>query len=343
MSTDKKTNWIIWLIVGLCALAIPVGLLGKAAKKDSDTGGASESSGDWSLKFKDRIKVIQLTGMIVDNEDEGLFSVANSTESTIKKIRKATENKKIKAVLLRINSPGGTVATSQELNEAVLELKKSKPVYASMGDLAASGGYYVACACDKIYANPGTLTGSIGVIFNGMNFKGLADKLGVTPQVIKSGLFKDIASPYRPMTDEEKKILQDLINDSYDQFVTAVSTGRKMKVEDVKRIADGRIYSGRQAKKLGLIDELGSYQVALKALQSECKAKYNLDHDLPVEEKSSSSLLETLLDTSSMEGRSWIESLAQFAANQKSAGLADQVLPLSLRARFYNQPMWMMQ
>lgn len=337
MSSEKNKNWIVWVIVGLCVLAVPVGLLGKPSKKDSDTKSGTDSSSDWSLKFKDRIKVISLSGMIMDGDDESLFSMADGTGSTLKKIRKAIDNKRIKGVLLRINSPGGTVATSQEVNQAVQELRKEKPVVATMGDVAASGGYYVACACDKIYANPGTLTGSIGVILNGMNFKGLADKVGVQPQVVKSGLFKDIASPYRPMTDEERKILQALIDDSYDQFVTAVSEGRKMKVDDVKKIADGRIYSGRQAKKIGLVDELGSQADALKALQAMCKEKYTLSADLPVEEKGSSSLFETLFETSSSS------MVPKLSTNSVETGIVDRIVPISMHARFYKQPMWMMQ
>ena len=192
-------------------------------------------------------------------------------------MRKALTNNKVKGILLRVNSPGGTVPTSQELYEAVLKLKeKGKPVVVSMGDVAASGGYYVSCAADRVVANPGTLTGSIGVIINLMNFKGLADKIGVTPAVIKSGEFKDIASPYRPMTQAEHDILQALIMDSYDQFTTAVSKGRKLPIETVKKIADGRIYSGRQAQKLGLVDELGTYSDAIAALQKICKERYSL-------------------------------------------------------------------
>ena len=341
MSTEKKKDWIVWLIVGLCALSIPVGIMGKQSTPDTESDGATADSG-WGISFKDRIKVINLNGMITDTDEKSVFSLSDSSiSSTIKKIRKAAENDKIKAVLLRINSPGGTVATSQEINQAVTALREKKPVYATMGDVAASGGYYVACATDKIYANPGTLTGSIGVILNGMNFKGLADKLGVQPQVVKSGLYKDIASPYRPMTDEERKILQGLIDDSYDQFVHAVADGRKMNVDAVKKIADGRIYSGRQAKANGLVDELGSYQDALKGLQEACKKKYGLTDDLPVEDKSSSSIFESLMDngaTSSVFhgfGRSPQQSIEET--------VIERVMPVSMQAKFYKQPLWLME
>ncbi|MDZ4832212.1 MAG: signal peptide peptidase SppA [Candidatus Melainabacteria bacterium] len=336
MSTEKKNNWIVWLIIGLCVLAIPVGIFGKQSKK-TETSDTTESG--WGMAFKDRIKVINLSGMIMDSDEKSVFSMTDSTSSTIKKLRKAKDNPKIKAVLIRINSPGGTVATSQEINEAVTALKAEKPVYSSMGDIAASGGYYVACATDKIYANPGTLTGSIGVILNGMNFKGLADKLGVQPQVVKSGLFKDIASPYRPMTEEERKILQALIDDSYDQFVHAVSAGRKMPLEQVKKIADGRIYSGRQAKANGLVDELGSYQLALDGLQAACKEKYKLSADLPVDDKSTSSLFESLFE--SQQSSSLIPQMPQ--STSMEANIARELLPVSMQARFRNQPLWLMQ
>jgi len=341
MSTEKKKDWVAWLIIGLCALAIPIGIMGKQTKPKSDTGEATTDSA-WSMAFKDRIKVINLSGMIMDNDEPSVFSLQDSTAGVIKKLRKAAENNKIKAVLLRINSPGGTVATSQELNEAVTVLKEKKPVFATMGDVAASGGYYVACATDKIYANPGTLTGSIGVIMSGMNFKGLADKLGVQPQVIKSGLFKDIASPYRPMTDEDRKILQGLIDDSYDQFVNAVATGRKMKLEDVKKIADGRIYSGRQAKKIGLVDELGSYHDALKDLQETCKQKYGLTSDLTVDDKSSSSVLESLFDTSSQSSM-FGQTLGYAPAKSLETSVIEQMIPVSMQAKYYKQPLWLMQ
>ncbi|HND07571.1 MAG TPA: signal peptide peptidase SppA, partial [Candidatus Obscuribacter sp.] len=245
-------RWFVWIILTLCVLAIPVavltqGLASAPAAKDGNGSGLM-------TKFKDRIQVVKLSGMIIDKADSGLLSSsAGSATETLKDLRKAIKNDKVKGVLLRVNSPGGTVPTSQEIYEAVKELKKkNKIVVVSMGDMAASGGYYVSCAADKIVANPGTLTGSIGVIMNLMNFKALADKVGIEPEVIKSGLFKDIASPYHKMTKEERQILTDLIMDSYDQFTQVVAEGRALPIEEVKRIADGRIYSGRQAKAIKL-------------------------------------------------------------------------------------------
>ncbi len=327
MAGEKKKSWLTWLIVGLCLLSVPVGIYSKQLLRD-DKG---DGSGSLSL-LRGKIKVIFLTGMIMDRDEESVLSLTGTTQSTMKKIRKAIKDDKIKGVLLRINSPGGTVAASQEINEAVTELAAKKPVVTSMGDIAASGGYYIACATPKIYANPGSLTGSIGVIMNTMNLKGLADKVGVQAVVVKSGQFKDIASPYRPMSDEERALLQAMIMDSYSQFVEAVSTGRKMPVERVKTLADGRIYTGRQAKACGLIDELGSHEDALKELQRQCKEKYKLKADLPVDDKVSGGLLETLL-----EARSFV--VPQTQTNDIFGG----VIPKSMQAQFYNRPLWMWQ
>ncbi|HEY9787605.1 MAG TPA: signal peptide peptidase SppA [Candidatus Obscuribacterales bacterium] len=325
-------RWFVWIILLLCVAAIPIGFVGRksgaARLKDDDVSPFSSST----YKYVDHIQVIKLSGMIVDKPDP-LISAGASAISCVKQLRKAAKDEHVKAVLLRINSPGGTVSTSQELNEAVSLLReKGKIVYSSMSDLAASGGYYVACATDRIYAQPGTLTGSIGVILSLVNVKGLADKLGLQPEVIKSGQFKDIASPYRAMTPQERQLLQNLIMDSYDQFVTAVAKGRKMKVDDVKKIADGRIYSGRQAKQLGLVDELGSYDDALDALQKACMEKFQLKEELPVNDKPAGGLL------------SQIAQLTESMAPAKPSLCAESfILPDFMRGQFYKQPLWLMQ
>ncbi len=328
MTENKKTPWIIWLLLGLCLLAIPVAMFSKSAP-----GNHNEDDDRWAMLKKDSLKVVHLDGMIMDQAKQSYFSLPTGAKLALKNLKEAKENKRVKGVLIRINSPGGTVGASQEINQAVRELSKEKPVVASMGDLAASGGYYVACACDKIYANPGTLTGSIGVIMSGLNLKGLTEKLGIEPKIVKSGPFKDITSMYRPMTEDERAILQGLIDDSYDQFVTAVAKGRSMKKEDVKKLADGRIYTGRQALKNGLVDELGSYEDALSGLQSICKKKYNLKKDLKVDDDSSPSLLDSLLKSSVALTK---------GSDTSEAALLDEVLPISLRAKFYHQPLWMM-
>ncbi len=329
-------RWFVWLILALCVLAVPAAVLTQSAgSQDRDSNKDDSSSSDGIMtKFRDHIQVVRLTGMIIDKADGSIFtSSAGSSNSVLKELRKALKSKKVKAVLLRVNSPGGTVPMSQEIHEAILQLKeKGKPVVVSMGDVAASGGYYIACAADKIVANPGTLTGSIGVIINLMNLKGLTDKVGLEPEVIKSGLFKDIASPYRKMTKEEHDILQALIMDSYDQFTTAVANGRKMPIEKVRTIADGRIYSGRQALKLGLVDELGSYTDALALLQKISKERFQLKNDLAVDDNDSSGLLASL-----MEGR------VQLGAPGASATPLDKFIPAQLNAELNKQPLWLMQ
>jgi protease-4 len=239
----------------------------------------------------------------------------------------------VKGVLLRINSPGGTVPTSQEINGELLALRsKNKPVVASMADVAASGGYYIACGADKIVAQPGTLTGSIGVIFNSINVKVLADKVGVQPQVVKSGLFKDIGSPFRPFTPEEKELLKGIIDDSYDQFVQVVSKGRNLPVDTVKKLADGRVYTGRQALKLGLVDQLGGYDTSLDLLQSICKERYQNKAKLPIEEVSSGGLLSSLAGFKK-----------GFKFSLDDTNLTSQIMPEFLSARFYHMPLWIMQ
>lgn len=314
-----------WMLLGLCLASIPCAFI---SQKDNDKDNSSSSG--FMSKFNDHIQVVRLSGMIIDKTEAGLLSSkTGASMSVLKELKEALKDENTKAVLLRINSPGGTVPTSQELHQAVVNLKKAgKPVVISMGDLAASGGYYIACAGDKIYANPGTLTGSIGVIMNLMNFKDLTGKIGVNPVTIKSGKFKDIASPYREMTPEDREILTNLIMDSYDQFTRAVADGRKMPLDKVKTLADGRIYSGRQAKKVGLVDELGSMTDALADLQTICRKKYNLDKDLAVQDQDSQSILANLL-----ESRTAIENKLDL----------QKLLPSQLVSNLSNQPLWLYQ
>lgn len=334
-------RWFVWIILLLCLAALPIGYM---QQNSSDKSKSSDDDGSDFLVSrvlkKDRIQVIKLVGMIVDKPEQGLLSgKSGSSSAVIKALRKAAKDDHVKGVLIRMNTPGGTVSTSQEIMDAVIAVKTAgKPIYASMSDLSASGGYYVACACDKIFAQPGTITGSIGVIMNLMNFKTLGDKVGINAVVIKSGPFKDIASPYRQMTDDERNILQSIISDSYDQFVTAVAKGRRMKVEDVKRLADGRIYSGRQAKKNGLVDELGGYDDALDDLQTACQKKYELKGKLPVDDKGEGGLLSGLLDSSADIG------LFSGTAHRINASVgADEIVSDYLMNKLYKQPLWMMQ
>jgi len=170
----------------------------------------------------------------------------------------------IKAIIVRIDSPGGAVAPSQEVYEAIHRAREEKPVFSSMGSVAASGGYYIACATDKIYANPGTLTGSIGVAMQLRNVEALFSKIGINNPIIKSGKFKDVGSPYRKMTPKESQYLQNVSDDIYEQFVEAVAKGRHLKREKAEELADGKVYTGKKAKELGLVDELGGLQTAIR-------------------------------------------------------------------------------
>jgi protease-4 len=190
--------------------------------------------------------------------------VITSSRHIVEQIDNFTEDDGVKAIILRINSPGGGVGPSQEIYREVLKAKEKKKIIASMESVGASGGYYVACASDLIVANPGTITGSIGVVMEFSNVEDLLKKIGLRSYVIKSGKHKDIGSPLREMTPGERSILQGVIDSVHAQFVRAVAEGRNMEESKVRRIADGRIFSGEQAKELGLVDRLGSLQDAIE-------------------------------------------------------------------------------
>jgi protease-4 len=166
-------------------------------------------------------------------------------------------------VVIRVDSPGGGVGPSQEIYTEIERLAAEKPVVVSMGSVAASGGYYVAAPAQRIVANPGTITGSIGVIMNFTNYQDLLDKIGLKSNVITSGKHKDIGSSVRPMTDEDRAILQGLIDDVHQQFVAAVAKGRKLEIDVTSKLADGRVFTGRQAQAIGLVDDLGNFQDAV--------------------------------------------------------------------------------
>lgn len=214
-----------------------------------------------------KIAVIRMEGVLSGGATaDGWNASGAGAETLARQLGEARRDPEVKAVLLRINSPGGSVAAAEEVAREIARFKQSgKPIVASMGDMAASAGYWLAASCDKIYANQATLTGSIGVYVPYLNLEGLYDKLGVKQDKIKSGQHKDILSPDRPMTPAEREILQTLVTEMYEAFVAVVSDGRKLSPEAVRKLADGRIYTGRQAKALGLVDELGNFQDAIIA------------------------------------------------------------------------------
>ena len=241
----KKRDWIIGVLI-LCsiifvALIFVVGFLGISTQETS-----------LGISGK-KVGLIELNGVILDSR------------SMVRKLERMRDSDGISSIVLRIDSPGGGVAASQEIYEAVKSVRESgKPIVISMGSVAASGGYYIACGADSIIANPGTTTGSIGVILEVPNFTGLLQKIGVEFNVIKSGTFKDTGSPYREMNQKERGYLQNYVNDAFDQFVGVVVENRNLEKEEVLTLADGRIFTGKQALENNLIDNLGDYRDAIR-------------------------------------------------------------------------------
>jgi protease-4 len=223
-------------------------------------GSATEDKHSFALNNK--IGVVKVEGFIGDAHD------------VVEQLNQFAKDDNVKAIILRIDSPGGGVAPSQEIYAAIIDVKKNKKVVASMGSIAASGGYMIACAADKIVANPGTVTGSISAIMHFANAEELLKKVGLKSSVVKSGKFKDIGSPVREMTGEEKELLQELVDDIYDQFLDMVAQNRNIPKKNLGDIADGRV-TGRQAHKLGLVDYLGDmgYAVTLAGEMSGIKGK----------------------------------------------------------------------
>lgn len=246
----KKTVVFILAVVIIISLGVLTFTGSGMKRRDGDT---------------DKIAVIYIDGVIIGGRGQSsLLAESGGTDYLIRQLHEARDDESVKAILLRINSPGGSAPASQEVGEEIKKIRAGgKLVVTSMGDVAASGGYWLAACSDKIYANPSTLTGSIGVYMPYTNWEELYEKIGVRQEKIKSGPHKDILSPERPMTDEERAIIQTMVDDMYNQFVVIVSEGRKMEPERVRQLADGRIYTGNQAKELGLVDELGNMYDAI--------------------------------------------------------------------------------
>ncbi len=243
----KSDNRALWVIVAFLAFgALTFFILVSAI--------ATAVGGDVRVSDQN-IGVVEVKG-VIENADKFVTSV-----------RTMNSDDTIKAILIRINSPGGSVSASQEMVEAIQTIKK--PVAISMGDMAASGGYYVACAGPKIFANPGTLTGSIGVISQLMEFSELLDFFNIKVNTVKTGDLKDSGSPYREFNKQDRAYFEQLGLDLYDQFINQVATARKMPREKIMPLADGRALSGKQAKEAGLVDELGGLNAAIEYLKTE--------------------------------------------------------------------------
>jgi len=354
----KSNGLMALLLVGLCLLALILGLFNgfqkSTASSDQTVAASSKSSRIPGFLSKNKLALINLSGPIYMDapQDGGLFSSETNAVTVRKALDQAANDDNIRGVLLHINSPGGTVAMSQELNAAVTRTSKKKPVVVSLGDMAASGGYYTACAADKIVTNAGTLTASIGVIISTLNFKHLMEeKLGVHAVTFKSGKFKDLLSPYRDTNPEEAKLMQDLIDDSYQDFLGAVLQGRTRhfskqqaaekarRVEMITAIADGRVVQGKEAVKVGLADEVGDLHRAYELLDQMAKERFNLKEGdkLPLQDVDRFPSVMDWLGISSSESGSLKAPKINTGAAQPYA----QMLPLSLR--YPNQPLWVLE
>jgi protease IV len=219
------------------------------------------SSGEVEGKGQNKIGILEVNGPI------------EKDEPFLKDLKKFRENDDIKAIVVRVDSPGGAVAPSQEMHDAIVKATQAKPVVISMGNLAASGGFYLSVGASKILAEPGTLTGSIGVISEMPEVDAVMKRWDIQMNVYRSGKLKDMGSPFRPPTDDDRKLFQSVIDDTYDQFLNAVAEGRHLKVEEVRPIADGRVLTGRQAKAKALVDELGGFEDATLAALELAKLK----------------------------------------------------------------------
>jgi protease IV len=288
-----KKSSLAWVIIGgLVLLGLFVVSLFAVMALISDGDG---------LKTGDRIAVIPVEGVIGDG-----------TAKTVNRyLKQYGEDSRIKAILLRVDSPGGGVSASEEIYREVKRVKdeKKKKVVVSMASVAASGGYYIACPADMIFANSGTITGSIGVIAEWINFKELAAWAKVKPIVFKSGEFKDTGSPSREMTERERAYFQGVINELYGQFVQAVTEGRqgrtteggRLDEQGIRALADGRIYTGDTAKRFGLIDEIGNYEDALKATAKMVGIKGDPQVVTPPKPREGVTLLDLLLSATKLK------------------------------------------
>jgi protease-4 len=351
LNTQITSRQVALGLLTFSLLALVVGIFNSArivresAKAKPEISGSNVSA---IFNKKPHLALLELSGPITMDagNDSGFFPSESNAVTVRKGLDEAAKDDSVKGVLLRINSPGGTVGMSQELNAAVKRVSKKKPVVVSMGDLAASGGYYTACAADMIVTNPGTLTASIGVIISTVELSDLLNnKLGVHAVTVKSGKFKDILSPYRKPRPDEINLIQTVINDSYQDFLSTVLEGRTRFIKDsakkaaliakIKAVADGRVVTGRQAIEAGLADKLGDWDLAYTELDRLAKEKFLLKgkERLPLEsEDENFHLLEFL----------GIKSEGLFSpGSQDAAALALKMLPVSMR--YTNQPLWILE
>ncbi|TSB48061.1 signal peptide peptidase SppA [Alkalicoccobacillus porphyridii] len=270
-------NWKRWtalgVVVGLLMISTITNLAVGFANFDFDEYvGTDFTETQLQEGAAGKLVVLNLDGVIQDTGSQGLFGGdIYDHQAFLTQLEMAGEDNTVDGIIIRVNTPGGGVLESDEIHEKIVAAQEEheKPVYISMGNMAASGGYYIAAPADRIVASPSTITGSIGVIMESINFAELAENYGVSFNTIKSGPFKDIMSPYKEMTDDERDILQSMVDESYNEFVRVISEGRNMDEETVREIADGRIYSGNQAFENGLVDDLGNLDDTIGLLSEE--------------------------------------------------------------------------
>ncbi|MFN3135369.1 MAG: signal peptide peptidase SppA [Candidatus Kryptonium sp.] len=292
---SKEAKWflgIIGIILSLAVLFVALGFFTLVSSMKTEVE-------DEAITGKDKVALIELKGVIINSED------------IIKQIKKYVKSSAVKAIVVYVDSPGGGVSASEEIYQELKKAREKKPVVVSMGSVAASGGYYVSLGASKIVANPGTITGSIGVIAQFPNLKKLFDKVGVEFEVIKSGKFKDSGTPYRGLTDEEKRYFQSVIDDVYEQFIDHVVEERKMKRDDILKIADGRVFTGRQAFEMGLVDTLGTLEDAIKIAGN--LAGITGEPKIVKEKKKKTGILDLFFESKTLEN---LEEIKSFILNQ---------------------------
>ncbi len=299
---DRRSAWVLGIIFGGLFLVL-LGFLGMVyATIESSASGRTARSGS---PGDVNVGVVEVLGEIVDSR------------KTVEQLDEFRTRDDIKAVIVRVDSPGGAVGPSQEIYDAILRLREEKKVVASMGSTAASGGYYISAAADKIYANAGTLTGSIGVIFQLPNVEGLMRWAGVKMTTLTAGDMKDSGSPFRTMTEPERELLEGMLADVHSQFIEAVASGRGLEVDQVKPYADGRVFSGRQAKEWKLVDELGGLDAAARGVLA--LAEIEGEPELVYPKKEKPLLIELLGEEPGVTLGSWLRDGVSGAAG--SGGL----------------------
>lgn len=279
MDNDKllvsphKNRWLlaaVFVVIGLLAVTVLWSAYAGITHQQVIPGSIAKAFGGGKTQ---KVAVIYVEGQMVADKSEDAAKGSAFSSDIVKCMRAATDDPEVKAIVLRVNSPGGTPVAAEEIISQINRTKAVKPVVISMGDMATSAAYYISSQANRIVANPDTFTGSIGVIWTFKNKSKAYDELGVTVYVAKSGNFKDMGSEWRGLTENEKSYVNAIINESYDRFVTNVAKGRNMSVDKVKEIADGRIFTGTTAKSMGLVDDIGGLYDAVSIARNMSNTK----------------------------------------------------------------------